>query len=177
MALPLEPSAPKDFDFIMGDWTVRHKRLNERLAGCTAWTEFSGRSSTRKTLGGFGNVEDNLLHFPEGSFRAAAMRSYCSRAQTWSIWWLDGRNPAQLDKPVVGRFTGNTGLFYADDLLGGKPIKVRFTWLSGPNEDPRWEQAFSDDGGATWETNWTMQFTSAGSDVERQAHGAILSSP
>lgn len=161
MALDLDSEAPKDFDFIIGDWTVSHRRLNERLAGCTAWTEFSGRSSTRKILGGFGNLEDNILHFPEGAFRAAAMRSYCAKSETWSIWWLDGRNPTQLDKPVVGRFAGNIGLFFADDFLGGKPIKVRFTWLSRLDGDARWEQAFSADDGITWETNWTMQFTPA----------------
>lgn len=159
MALPLEESAPKDFDFIIGDWTVRHRRLNERLSDCHEWTEFDGRSSTHKTLGGFGNLEDNILYFPEGAFRAIAMRAYCASSRTWSIWWLDGRNPTQLDKPVVGQFTGSTGLFYTDDVLDGKPIKVRFTWHSAPGEDPRWEQAFSPDAGTTWETNWTMQFT------------------
>jgi len=162
VALPLEDSAPKDFDFIIGDWTVKHRRLNERLAGCNSWTEFSGRSSTSKTLGGFGNLEDNILYFPEGAFRAIAVRSYCATSKTWSIWWLDGRNPTQFDKPVVGRFAGTTGLFYTDDVVGGQPIKVRFTWSWAPNEDPRWEQAFSPDGGATWETNWTMQFTRVG---------------
>ena len=159
MALSLDDSAPNDFDFIIGDWTVKHRRLNQRLAGCTDWTEFSGLSSTRKILGGFGNLEDNLLHFPESSFRAAAMRSYCEKLRTWSIWWLDGRNPTELDKPVVGQFNGNKGLFYADDILNGTPIKVRFTWLAAQNSDPRWEQAFSADDGITWETNWTMQFS------------------
>ena len=165
MSLPFDSGAPKDFDFIIGDWTVKHRRLNERLAGCKAWTEFSGHSSTHKTLGGFGNLEDNILQFPEGTFRAVAMRSYCTKTKTWSIWWLDGRYPTQLDKPVVGRFTGNTGLFFADDVLEGKPVKIRFTWFSAPSEDPRWEQAFSADGGLTWETNWTMQFTSVRSDA------------
>lgn len=159
MTLPLESSAPRDFDFIIGNWTVKHRRLNERLSGCTNWTEFLGRSSTRKTLGGFGNIEDNILHFPEGTFRAAALRSYCTKSKRWSIWWLDGRNPTQLDKPVVGTFTGGVGLFFADDYLNGRPIKVRFTWLASQNEDPRWEQAFSEDAGATWETNWTMHFS------------------
>lgn len=161
MTLPLEPSAPKDFDFIIGDWTVKHRRLNERLAGCTSWTEFTGRSSTRKTLGGFGNIEDNILHLPEGAYRAIAVRSYCAQSGTWSIWWLDGRSPTQLDKPVIGKFSGGTGLFYTDDVFAGKPIKIRFTWSSAPNEDPRWEQAFSADNGASWETNWVMQFTAA----------------
>ena len=165
MTLPLEDSAPKDFDFIIGDWTVKHSRLNERLCGCTEWTEFSGRSSTRKTLGGFGNLEDNILEFPEGTFRAAAMRSYCKKTKTWSIWWLDGRNPTHLDTPVVGQFEGNTGLFYANDVFNAKPIKIRFTWSSVASEGPRWEQAFSADGGATWETNWTMQFVPAKGDT------------
>ena len=165
MAMPLTDSAPKDFDFIIGDWSVKHSRLTERLSGCTEWTEFSGRSSTRKTLGGFGNLEDNILEFPEGTFRAAAMRSYCQKTKTWSICWLDSRNPTHLDAPVVGQFTGNTGLFYADDVLNSKPIKIRFTWSSAPSEEPRWEQAFSADAGSTWETNWTMQFVPAEGDA------------
>jgi hypothetical protein len=27
--------------------------------------------------------------------------------------------------------------------------------------NPRWEQAFSDDAGKSWETNWTMDFRRA----------------
>jgi hypothetical protein len=111
-----------------------------------------------KILGGFGNLEDNLLNFPEGSFRAVAMRSYCAKTGTWSIWWLDGRNPTRLDTPVVGSFSNHTGVFFADDVLNGKPIKVRFTWSAAPGEHPRWEQAFSGDFGTSWETNWMMEF-------------------
>ena len=158
MPLPPATDAPKDFDFIIGDWLVRHRRLNARLSGCTEWTEFDGHSSTMKILGGFGNLEDNLLHFPDGAFRAVAMRSFCPKSGNWSIWWLDGRNPTSLDAPVVGRFADHVGLFFADDVLDGQPIKVRFTWMARTGEHPRWEQAFSNDGGATWETNWKMTF-------------------
>src|SRR5262245_35376500 len=104
MPLPLEADAPTDFDFIIGDWVVKHRRLNERLAHCSTWTEFSGLSSTRKILGGFGNLEDNILEMPDGKYRAVAMRSYCYKEKTWSIWWLDARFPTALDKPVLGRF-------------------------------------------------------------------------
>ena len=162
MSLPLDPAAPRDFDFIIGDWTVRHRRLNARLEGCTEWTEFEGRTSTRKILGGFGNVEDNALRFPDGEFRAAALRSYCAQSATWSIWWLDGRNPTGLDTPVRGRFADGTGSFFADDVLRGAPIRVRFVWRArGDHGHPTWEQAFSPDGGASWETNWTMEFRRA----------------
>lgn len=161
MPLPLDQHAPTDFDFIIGDWDVLHRRLNARLAGCSEWTEFTGQSSTRKTLGGFGNLEDNILDFPDGRVRALAMRSYCADTRTWSIWWLDGRHPATLDVPVVGSFDGHVGLFFADDVLQGQPIRVRFTWTARPGTDPTWEQAFSNDGGTIWETNWTMRFVPA----------------
>jgi hypothetical protein len=150
--------APSDFDFIIGDWSVRHRRLNSRLTGCTEWTEFAGQTSTRKILGGFGNVEDNLLFFPDGEVRAAALRSFDAQTRTWAIWWLDGRAPHRLDDPVVGGFSGPVGVFFADDTLDGKPIKVRFTWNANPGGNPGWEQAFSGDGGASWETNWVMEF-------------------
>ena len=150
--------APNDFDFMIGSWTVAHRRLNSRLVGCTEWTEFSGLSSTRKILRGFGNVEDNVLHFPEGSVHAAAVRSFNPSTNTWAIWWLDGRSPHHLDVPVVGQFAQGVGSFYADDVLDGRPIRVRFLWHPNPGTRPRWEQAFSADGGQTWEVNWVMHF-------------------
>lgn len=161
MPMSLPENIPTDFDFIIGDWRVRHRRLNERMSGCVEWTEFSGTSSTRKILGGFGNVEDNVLEFPDGSVRAAAFRSYDPVSKQWAIWWLDGRAPHALDVPVVGGFSGPIGRFVAHDSLDGKPIVVRFIWNATPGNHPRWEQAFSGDEGKTWETNWTMEFTPA----------------
>ena len=64
-----------------------------------------------------------------------------------------------LDVPVVGGFQDHVGTFYADDVLGGQPIRIRFIWTALPSAHPRWEQAFSRDQGETWETNWTMDFT------------------
>ena len=154
--------APSDFDFALGEWQVRHRRLRERLVGCTDWVEFDGEMSTRKVLGGYGNVEDNLLHLPEGPYRALALRSYDPQGRQWSIWWLDGRQPGRIDVPVVGRFENKVGTFFADDTLDGVPIRIRFDWLTADPDRPRWEQAFSKDGGTTWETNWTMDFRRPG---------------
>ncbi|MET0893075.1 MAG: hypothetical protein ABWY01_05850 [Pseudoxanthomonas sp.] len=158
MALSTIPSAPTDFDFVLGDWEVRHRRLNERLVNCQEWTEFGGAMSTHRILGGFGNIEDNRLDFPQGEFRAAALRSYDPNTETWAIWWLDGRFPGQLDVPVRGRFKDGVGSFFAEDSLHGVAIKVRFLWSRSDADNLRWEQAFSADDGITWETNWTMDF-------------------
>jgi hypothetical protein len=153
------PLSPVDFDFLIGEWSIHHRRLNARLVGCTDWTEFAGRSTTRKILGGFGNVEDHVLSFPDGQVRAAAIRSFNPQSRTWAIWWLDGRAPQHMDVPVVGSFSGPVGLFFANDILEGKPIQIRFTWNASNATNPVWEQAFSGDGGTTWETNWVMEFT------------------
>ncbi len=66
----MNASAPSDFDFAIGQWIVRHLRLRDRLVGCTDWIEFDGEMSTQQVLGGFGNIEDNLLNLPEGSARS-----------------------------------------------------------------------------------------------------------
>lgn len=149
----------RDFDFLLGAWRVRHRRLIQRLAGCDDWAEFDGDSTTQPTLGGAGNIEDNLIRLPEGDYRAIAIRSYDAASAAWAIWWLDGRAPHQLDVPVVGRFENGNGTFLADDMFEGRPIKVRFLWRQGDRTSCRWEQAFSDDGGKSWETNWIMDFS------------------
>jgi hypothetical protein len=159
MTIPLDPAAPNDFDFFIGRWNVAHRRLKERLTGCAEWEHFPGVCVAQRMLGGFGNVDDNLLELPAGTYRAVTIRSYDAALRTWSIWWLDGRNPGSLDVPVVGRFVDGVGSFLVDDSLNGKPIRVRFRWSCPRPDSPRWEQAFSPDAGASWETNWVMDFS------------------
>ncbi len=158
MTEPDAATIPTDFDFFIGRWQVTHRRLNERLAGSKEWTTFPGTCVAQKILGGLGNMDDNVLELPSGTYRAVTLRSYDAKQRTWSIWWLDGRNPHQLDVPVTGSFKDGVGTFYAEDTLRGQPIRVRFMWLAANPEAPRWEQAFSADGGKSWETNWIMVF-------------------
>lgn len=154
-------AANRDFDFEFGGWRVRHRRLKERLVGCDAWETFDGTSETRPVLGGDGNIEDNLIDLPAGAYRAVAIRSLDVQTGRWAIWWLASVTPHSLDTPVIGRFEGDVGAFYAEDTLHGRPIRVRFLWRRADASAPRWEQAMSADGGATWETNWTMDFSRA----------------
>lgn len=148
-----------DFDFQFGTWSIRNRRLDRRLSDCRDWTEFQSACTTRSILGGHGNIEENDVGLPSGSYRAVALRAFDPATGLWAIWWLDGRAPHALDVPVKGRFEGSIGTFLADDTLDGQPIRVRFTWNKTDADAPTWEQAFSADGGATWETNWVMRFT------------------
>lgn len=155
------PVGAKDFDFLIGDWRVTHRRLKRRLAGDQEWEEFGGASSTRKVLGGLGNFEDNRIDLPSGAYRAIAVRSFDPKIAQWAIWWLDGRAPHQLEVPVIGGFTDGAGSFFADDTLDGREVRIRFLWSLTDTPSPRWEQAFSADGGESWETNWVMRFDRA----------------
>jgi hypothetical protein len=151
-------SHPHDFDFFIGDWHVHHRRLRERLVGCTEWQEFDGTCTVRAVMGGMGNVDDNVLNLPDGAYRAVSLRAFDATTQRWAIWWLDGRHPHHIDVPVLGGFEGGVGSFFADDVMHGQAVRVRFMWLDTTTDSPRWEQAFSPDAGQTWEVNWTMRF-------------------
>ena len=152
-------SSASDFDFLIGHWSVFHRRLKQRLAGSTEWEEFPGTTSCRKILGEAGNSDDNYLQLPGDPYYAMTVRTFDPRSENWSIWWFDGRHPASLDPPVKGRFIEGVGTFFAADTFQGLPIVVRFLWDACDPTAPRWEQSFSDDNGSTWEVNWTMVFS------------------
>lgn len=153
---------PTDFDFLVGRWRVQHRRLKVRLAGCTEWEAFGGTSEMRLLMNGHGNIDDNFIELPAGPYRAATFRAWNAATRQWAIWWLDGRDPHRIDTPMIGGFDADAdgvGSFFADETFDGRPIRVRFLWTDITPSSCRWQQAFSPDGGATWETNWVMDFT------------------
>ena len=150
----------QDFDFFMGRWTVQNRRLTERLAGSDEWEEFESTSVAHPILGGLGN-EDEFRTGHAGGFVGMSFRFFDPAKRRWSIYGADSRRPGELDPPVFGTFSGDIGVFEGEDEFEGRPIKVRFIWSGTRTRTPRWEQAFSADGGETWETNWVMDFRPA----------------
>ena len=60
----------------------------------------------------------------------------------------------------MGTFENGVGNFsQVIEAPDGEELHVRFTWDKIMAETARWQQAFSFDGGKTWETNWVMEFT------------------
>jgi hypothetical protein len=152
-----------DFDFLMGDWVAHHRRLKARLTGSTEWITYGGTVNQRPVMGGWGNSGDNVFDMPTGVVKGVSLRAYDQKTGEWLVWWLDGRDPvAGLGPPIRGRFEGGVGVFISDDTFEGRPIKVRVTWTRPTPTTARWEQAFSPDGGKTWEVNWITDFTRPG---------------
>ena len=157
-------STVRDFDFWHGTWDVRNRRLKRRLAGSDDWEEFDATATARPLLDGWGN-EDEFRTDHDGGFVGMSFRFFDPEKRRWSIYWADSRRPGELDPPVHGVFSGDVGLFHGEDVHRGRPVLVRFTWSGVTTETPRWEQALSDDGGRTGETNWVMDFTRAEEDA------------
>ncbi|MCI0583022.1 MAG: hypothetical protein L0227_09045 [Chloroflexi bacterium] len=146
-----------DFDFWMGAWHVRNRRLRTRLARADDWEEFDATVVAHPILDGLGNEDEFRTDFG-GGFVGMSFRFYDPTANSWSIYWADSRRSGLLDPPLIGSFLGGTAVFTGRDTFDGRPILVRFTWLDVDTATPRWEQAFSADEGLTWETNWLMEF-------------------
>ena len=155
------PIPATDFDFLMGRWRVRHHRLKRRLADCTDWDDFMGTSSARPLIAGFGNIDENEIALPGDPYIGVTLRTYNPNSGIWRIYWFDSRHPEAIDPPMVGRFENGVGTFHAEHTFERRPIGVRFLWTRPSAETCRWEQAFSADGGGSWETNWIMDFSRA----------------
>lgn len=122
------PGHSEDWKWLQGNWQVRHQRLKERLVGDTRWESFTGSSAVWLTLGGLGTIDDNVMALPSGPYRGLGVRAFDPLSSLWSIWWIDGRNPARIEAPVRGVFEGNAGSFHGTDRIDGRPIDVWFRW-------------------------------------------------
>jgi hypothetical protein len=146
-----------NFDFFVGNWTSKQRRLRQLFAGSDDWEEFTGLIRCWSIWDGAGNFDE--MTFPTKGVSGATLRLYDKARDEWSLYWADSRVGLTLP-PVVGRFGDDgRGIFTGDDVHDGKPIKVVYVWSQITPQSCRWEQAFSADEGATWETNWIMDFT------------------
>jgi len=145
----------RDFDWEHGAWTTKVRVLRNPLSGAAPdWAEYEGTSIVRPILGGRCNLVELSVEGPSGKIEGASLRLYEPQSHRWTLNYANVRD-GLLTAPVKGGFDGHgRGIFYADDTLNGRPIRVRFVISVTSNATAHFEQAYSADGGSTWELNW-----------------------
>jgi hypothetical protein len=154
-ALAIQASATSsehDFDFLVGDWKLRNRKLKARLTHSGEWTEFESAVEMHQILGGMGNIDKYTELVSGKPYEGVALRLFNAKTKLWSIYWADSISGA-LDPPVMGSFANKVGHFFARDTYKGQNIIVVFRWDVRNPQRPIWSQAFSTDEGKTWEWN------------------------
>ncbi|GAA3103194.1 hypothetical protein [Nonomuraea salmonea] len=148
-----------DFDFFAGRWNVTSRRLIKPLSGSDEWEEFPGFTVATRHFDGAASVDE--IVFPTKGFSGMTVRVYDERAGQWAIYWANSATGRLDTSAMVGGFEGDRGEFHGEESVAGRRVRCRFVWTVPGAGAARWEQAFSGDGGRTWETNWTMDFSRA----------------
>ena len=143
----------RDFDFEIGTWKTHLKRLLHPLTGSKEWGEYDGTTVVRKVWGGRANLVELKVQGKAGSFEGLNLRLYNPEAHQWSLNFARS-DIGVFSQPTIGEFKKGRGEFYDQEVVNGRAIWVRFV-ITPVNPDLcHFEQAFSDDGGNTWEVNW-----------------------
>ena len=143
----------RDFDWEHGEWTTHLLRLDAPLSGSTRWVEYRGVTRVAPALAGRANLVELSVEGETGRIEGLSLRLYNPEARQWSLHFANIRS-GELTIPTVGAFAGDCGEFYSQDTFGGRAVLVRFVIQRLTPDTARFEQAFSADGGRTWEVNW-----------------------
>jgi len=142
-----------DFDFEIGTWKTHLRRLQRPLSGSSNWVEYDGTTVVSKVLDGRANLVELKVNGPAGRLEGLSLRLYNPQSRKWSLNFANISN-GELTIPSVGEFKDERGEFYNEDTYNGRAIRVRFVIIKVTDDQYRFEQSFSADGGKTWEMNW-----------------------
>jgi hypothetical protein len=143
----------RDFDFHLGTWTTHLRRLVKPLTGSTTWVEYTGTTVVRKVWDGRASLVELDVKGAAGRIEGLLLRLYNPESRQWSLFFSNSAG-GTMSVPTIGEFTGGRGEFYAQETINGRAVLVRFVITKVTPTVYRFEQAFSPDGGKTWEVNW-----------------------
>jgi hypothetical protein len=150
---PKERDGQHDFDFEIGTWKTHLRRLLHPLTGSSTWVEYDGTTVVRKVWDGRANLVELVADGAAGHFEGLNLRLYNPQSRQWSLNFASSSG-GTMSQPTIGEFKNGRGEFFDQETFNGRAIFVRFVISDITPNSCRFEQAFSDDGGKTWEVNW-----------------------
>jgi hypothetical protein len=142
-----------DFDFEIGTWNTRLSRRLNPLTGSATWVEYEGTTVVRRIWDGRANLVELKVNGPAGHIEGLSLRLYSPQSHQWSLNFANS-NGGAMSQPTIGEFKNGRGEFFDQETLNARAILVRFVISDITPNSCHFEQAFSNDGGKTWEVNW-----------------------
>jgi hypothetical protein len=164
--VPAKRDGQRDFDFEIGTWKTRLSRRLRPLTGSTTWVEYEGTTIVRKVWDGRANLVELEVEGAAGRIEGLSLRLYNPESRQWSLNFSNSAG-GTLTEPVFGEFKNGRGEFYGHETLNGRAIIVRFIISDITPNSCHFEQAFSDDGGKTWEVNWVATDTRVKDEADK----------
>lgn len=143
-----------DFDFLTGEWIIRHKRLKDGTKD--EWLRFDSSARVHRVLNGLGSIEE--LRKADGSDMGMGVRVWLSGEEKWADHWTSAANGV-VNPPQKGEFIDGEGVFMSQEDVNGVTWFYRGIWDRIMPASCRWHQSVSSDGGQTWQWNWWMEWT------------------
>ena len=134
-------------------------RMNDTIDGCrvTGKITLDDQDIYAPTI----DVVELRVQGPAGKIEGASLRLFDPQSGEWSMHYADARDGA-LARPVHGGFHDGRGEFFGEEDLDGRHVLVHFVITRAGADSARFEQAYSQDGGRSWETNWIAVDTRIG---------------
>jgi hypothetical protein len=148
----------RDFEFDLGNWKTHSSRLLHPLTGSHDWVELDGTTVVTKIWGGRANLAEYKADGASGHLELLSLRIYSPTTHQWSLNFATP-TVGTLGVPGIGQFKNGRGDFYDQEVISGRAVLVRFSIWSITPMTAQSEQAFSTDGGKTWESNWINRYT------------------
>jgi len=135
------------FDFWLGDWTVRwtdkdgkenagSNRIRKTHDGCVILEEFDGRPGTPLT--------------------GTSVSTFVPRAGKWKQTWVDN-NGSYLD--FEGEFRDGRMILSRRAPLLGDAVRQRMVFSGIAADSLTWDWQTSKDDGSTWTTAWQLRYS------------------
>ena len=146
------------FDFDLGTWHTQSSRLLHPLTGSTTWADLEGQTVVNRVWGGRANLAEYVGDGPAGHVQLLALRWFNPNTHEWNLDFATP-NVGTLGEPGVGQCKNGRCEFYDQEEINDRFIWVRFSIWKISDDSAQSEQAFSNDGGKSWETNWINKYT------------------
>lgn len=147
-----------DFDFNFGVWRTHIRRLAHPLSGSTDSIELNGTVTVRKIWNGRAQLEEIEADGPKGHWQGLTLFLYNPQSHQWSQTFANSAM-GTFAGTLTGEFKESRAELFSQDTFDGRSILVRGAWSEITPNAHRYEEAYSADGGKTWEAVFTADLT------------------
>ena len=132
----------EQLDFWLGEWDV-------------SWDgDQHGRNTITRILDSR-VIQEQFNGAPSLDFRGMSLSVYSARLGRWRQTWVDSEGNYW---DFRGGVQGNDFILATDDVIDGRPVRLRMVFYNIAREELDWRWERSDDDGRTWQLRWHLHY-------------------